>query len=190
MKRIRGRAGFSFLETLFALALACIVIGGLVAFGGPLALYFRQARQRQEINSEGRNTADTISHYLQEGLALSAKRCSCTLASAAYPSCTSVPCGLSSNNSTNPFSRIEFSLQNGTIYQFYWANDGVQMDVSNAGGQLYHQTLAHHVTALTFSGDSQDPAVVNVDIHMTNNDDPKHPSSALIQTQAHMIATP
>jgi Tfp pilus assembly protein PilV len=155
--RIKQRspsAGYTLIEAVIAAALLSVVIFGLVRFMSKVNPFLQRSLVRQTVGRESRIAMDLIRQYLRNARAR-------TVRISAHDA-----------NSQYPNSQIDFAFQTplpsgATAYQMYLSNGAIYgVEKNPSGGVQPAKVLASHVANLTFTGDTQDPSLVNVSIQV------------------------
>jgi hypothetical protein len=159
LDRVRNRRGASVFEIILASAIFVILLFSIVRLLPGLFDMIRRYTARQEMTRESRTYLDTAARFLERAIPRSVRICACA-ADACSPACPEAA-------TMPPNSRIEFALRDGTPYAIYLSTNPPNtaiLRVTRSTGAI--TALASNVSAIAFTGDIRDPAVVYITLWM------------------------
>ncbi len=153
MKGMRHRGGMSLVEILVTMAIITVIVAGGATLFTKNIIFFKRIQIRQQVMSQSRSCMERIEQMLRNGKA----------STLVIETPTAPPAA--------PNSKVLFALQkplaSGTNeIEIYLEGSTVYVQELRPGADPARQALASNVTGLTFSGDSTDPAIVSVSLHI------------------------
>jgi prepilin-type N-terminal cleavage/methylation domain-containing protein len=170
----KSQQGMSLIEIVIVMAIVSVLMITVGSFFTRTMNFYKRVRVRQQLVLQSRSSMDLIVQMLKYGKAKSVI--------ISTPIVTPLV----------PNSQIDFNLQdtlpNGTTaYTFYLSSGIVFATEYHLNGTNTTKSLANYVTSLMFTGDSRDPAIVNVAIRMDipwdNSGKADHVTSIIMPTQ-------
>ena len=177
----KNRRGHTLVEMIIAVTIMAAIIAGIVLLLGKNISLVKRSSVRQQIMLESRICMETILRALSNGKA-GTLRISTPAISPAIPN-----------------SIIQFDAQTPSgalIHHIIWLTGGTDAGtVLWREGAQANRVLAKNVTALMFTGDSRDPALVGVTLRIDApwdaSGDPSHVSTLILPNQvAQMVEMP
>jgi hypothetical protein len=178
MKILNTERGLTVLETLIVALMATVLLMACLTFFRKNFTFYGKFQTRAQTMFQSRICMETILHRLRTGKARSLVIST-------------------SGATTSPNSQVVFDLQTplpsgATFYTIYLASGTVY---AQEGAQQPPKALASNVTALMFTGNANDPAILSVSLRIDapfdSSNDPTHVSTLIMPDQmVHLAESP